>query len=65
MKALTRQTSCVCVCVCVEHEELTKVKNVNKIQFGKYVLDTWYFRYCYICVLALLCMCPHTAMNVS
>ena len=26
-----------------EHEELTKVKNVNKIQFGKYVLDTWYF----------------------
>ena len=26
-----------------EHEELTKVKNVNKIHFGKYVLDTWYF----------------------
>lgn len=26
-----------------EHEELTKVKNVNKIQFGKYILDTWYF----------------------
>jgi len=27
-----------------EHEELTKVKNVNKIQFGKYLLETWYFR---------------------
>uniref|UniRef100_A0A7S4P2U9 Histone acetyltransferase n=1 Tax=Guillardia theta TaxID=55529 RepID=A0A7S4P2U9_GUITH len=26
-----------------EHEELTKVKNVNKIQFGKYILETWYF----------------------
>jgi len=26
-----------------EHEELTKVKNVNKIQFGKYELETWYF----------------------
>jgi histone acetyltransferase MYST1 len=26
-----------------EHEELTKVKNVNKLQFGKYLLETWYF----------------------
>jgi len=26
-----------------EHEELTKVKNVQKLQFGKYVLETWYF----------------------
>jgi len=26
-----------------EHEELTKVKNVNKIQFGRYIVETWYF----------------------
>jgi histone acetyltransferase MYST1 len=26
-----------------EHEELTKVKNVNKVQFGRYIVETWYF----------------------
>lgn len=26
-----------------EHEELTKVKYIDKIQFGKYEIDTWYF----------------------
>lgn len=26
-----------------EHEALTKVKYVNKIQIGKYEIDTWYF----------------------
>jgi histone acetyltransferase MYST1 len=26
-----------------EHEELTKVKYIDRIQFGKYEIDTWYF----------------------
>jgi histone acetyltransferase MYST1 len=26
-----------------EHEELTKVKYVDKIHLGKYEIDTWYF----------------------
>ena len=26
-----------------EHEELTKVKYIDKIHFGKYEIDTWYF----------------------
>merc|ERR1711991_536884 len=26
-----------------EHEEITKVKNVNLIEIGKYEVDTWYF----------------------
>jgi len=26
-----------------EHEEVTKVKNVEVIEFGKYEIDTWYF----------------------
>ena len=26
-----------------EHEEVTKIKNVNKIQMGKFIVETWYF----------------------
>jgi len=26
-----------------EHEEITKVKNIEVIEFGKYEIDTWYF----------------------
>eukprot|EP00850_Spirogloea_muscicola_P003039 SM000012S25301 [mRNA] locus=s12:233019:235528:+ [translate_table: standard] len=26
-----------------EHEEFTKVKNISRIEMGKYELDTWYF----------------------
>lgn len=26
-----------------EHEEITKVKNIELIEFGKYEIDTWYF----------------------
>ena len=26
-----------------EHEAITKVKYVDKIQFGKYEIDAWYF----------------------
>jgi len=26
-----------------EHEEFTKVKNISKIELGKYEIDTWYF----------------------
>ncbi|KAL7530860.1 hypothetical protein ACHAXR_007351, partial [Thalassiosira sp. AJA248-18] len=26
-----------------EHEEVTKVKNVNTLELGKYQMDTWYF----------------------
>jgi hypothetical protein len=26
-----------------EHEEFTKVKNIAKIELGKYEIDTWYF----------------------
>jgi len=26
-----------------EHEEITKVKNINTIELGKYEVDTWYF----------------------
>jgi len=27
----------------LEHEEVTKVKNINKLELGRYVMDTWYF----------------------
>jgi histone acetyltransferase MYST1 len=46
-----------------EHEEITKVKNINKIVFGKFEIDTWYFSpypedyakldYLYICEFCL------------
>jgi len=26
-----------------EHEEVTKVKNIDVIEFGRYEIDTWYF----------------------
>lgn len=26
-----------------EHEEITRVKNIQSVQLGKYVIDTWYF----------------------
>ena len=26
-----------------EHEEFTKVKNISRIQLGRYEIDTWYF----------------------
>lgn len=26
-----------------QHEEFTKVKNVNAIELGRYVMETWYF----------------------
>jgi histone acetyltransferase MYST1 len=26
-----------------EHEEVTKVRNIQKIELGRYVVDTWYF----------------------
>lgn len=26
-----------------EHEEITRVKNINTIEFGKFEIDTWYF----------------------
>ena len=26
-----------------EHEEITKVKNINTIEIGRYEVDTWYF----------------------
>lgn len=26
-----------------EHEEITKVKNINVIEMGRYEVDTWYF----------------------
>ncbi|GAB66461.1 histone acetyltransferase, partial [Plasmodium cynomolgi strain B] len=26
-----------------EHEENTKLKTINQIKFGKYLIDTWYF----------------------
>jgi len=26
-----------------EHDEITKVKNINTIEFGRYEVDTWYF----------------------
>jgi histone acetyltransferase MYST1 len=26
-----------------EHEEVTKIKNINKIEIGRYIMDTWYF----------------------
>lgn len=27
----------------MEHEEVTKIKNVNSIELGRYLIDTWYF----------------------
>lgn len=38
----------------LEHEEITKVKNVANVLFGKYIMECWYFSpfpkvpYCYI-----------------
>jgi histone acetyltransferase MYST1 len=26
-----------------EHEEITKVKNINVIELGRYEIETWYF----------------------
>jgi len=26
-----------------EHEAITKIKFINKVQLGKYEIDTWYF----------------------
>lgn len=26
-----------------EHEEVTKVKNIQSIQIGRYIVDAWYF----------------------
>ena len=26
-----------------EHEEITKIKNVDKLELGRYIIDTWYF----------------------
>ena len=26
-----------------EHEEITKVKNIHTIEFGRYEIDTWYY----------------------
>ena len=26
-----------------EHEEITKVKNINVVELGRYEIDTWYF----------------------
>jgi len=26
-----------------EHEAITKIKYINKVQLGKYEIDTWYF----------------------
>ena len=26
-----------------EHEEVTKVKNVNTLELGRHLIDTWYF----------------------
>lgn len=26
-----------------EHEEATKIKNIQKIEFGSYEIDCWYF----------------------
>ena len=30
-------------CASREHEECTKVKNVNRIELGKFQVETWYF----------------------
>ena len=27
----------------IEHEEATKIKNINTIEFGRYLIDAWYF----------------------
>ena len=27
----------------LEHEEVTKIKNVNSVELGRYIIDTWYF----------------------
>ena len=27
----------------LEHEEITKVKNVANVLFGKYIMECWYF----------------------
>ena len=27
----------------LEHEEITKVKNVANVLFGKYIIECWYF----------------------
>ena len=40
------------------HEEATKIKNVQRIQFGKYMIDTWYYSpFPQVCVHACACVC--------
>lgn len=26
-----------------QHDEISKVKNINTIEFGKYMIETWYY----------------------
>lgn len=30
-------------CRLLEHEEVTKVKNINTLELGRHCMDTWYF----------------------
>ena len=56
----------------LEHEEITKVKNVANVLFGKYIMECWYFSpfpkvslYTIQCVrtyvLSSLCHCPQSS----
>lgn len=54
-----------------EHEEITKVKNIQKIELGRYEIDTWYYspypdEYCgeklYLCEFTLKYMRKHSTL---
>lgn len=47
-----------------EHEAITKVKYIDRIQFGKYEVDTWYVRSSLAFLLPALCMQHYACMCV-
>ena len=61
-----------------EHEEFTKVKNVERIELGRYEMETWYFsplpqeyNMCKVCSSTIYNLChqcfhrPHASIHIS
>jgi hypothetical protein len=55
---------CVSVCVCV-FGVCKSLRHSLSLRAAVHSTDIFVSSCCYICVLILLCMCPHTAMYVS
>ena len=44
----------------LEHEEITKVKNVANVLFGKYIMECWYFSPFPKVLYYTVCVCVRT-----